>query len=335
MRRPWIVTGGAGFIGFHVCRRLVAEGIDVVALDNLSPYYDPGLKKARLAELINHPCFTFEHADLADECSVAPLFARYEPEVVIHLAAQAGVRYSIEDPRSYVRSNVVGTLNVLEECRRRSVEHLVYASSSSVYGAGSTPFSVHGGADHPLNVYASTKRSTELLAHSYSNIYELPTTGLRFFTVYGPWGRPDMAYFAFATAMVERRPIVVYGSGAQRRDFTYVDDVVEGIVRVAGTPATCDPAWSTTHPDPATSFAPYRIYNIGHGEQVSIDHLIELLEWNLGVTAIREERPAEPGDAKATHADVVDLEQAIGLLPSTSIDQGLAAFTDWFRGYRG
>ncbi len=331
-----LLTGAAGFIGFHVAARLLARGDEVVGLDNRSPYYDVALKDARLARLRGSPGFRFREIDVADRGAMAALFAEVAPEAVVHLAAQAGVRYSLENPHAYVEANLVGFVNVLEGCRSVSVGHLVYASSSSVYGANTkVPFSTHDTVDHPVSLYAATKKANELLAHSYSHLFGLPTTGLRFFTVYGPWGRPDMAPYRFTEAILAGRPIDVYGEGRMRRDFTYIDDVADAVVRVLDRPPAPDPAWSATDPDPATSSAPYRVYNVGGNRPVELSRFIEVLEGCLGVRVEQRLLPAQPGDVEATWADVSDLEAAIGASPATPIEEGLPRFVAWYRAYHG
>ncbi|MDB4948968.1 MAG: dTDP-glucose 4,6-dehydratase [Gemmatimonadetes bacterium] len=329
-----LVTGAAGFIGFHLSRRLLARGDEVVGLDNLNPYYDPRLKGARLAQLEAEPGFRFARMDLADRDAVAGLFREVRPERVVNLAAQAGVRYSLENPHAYVESNVVGFINVLEGCRSHQVEHLAYASSSSVYGANTElPFSVRHGVDHPLSLYAATKKANELMAHTYSHLYGLPTTGLRFFTVYGPWGRPDMAAFLFTRAILEGRPIDVFNHGRMRRDFTYVDDIVEGVVRVLDRPPAPDPAG--TYDDPGVSRAPYRVYNIGNHQSVELMRMIEILEQCLGRTAEKNMLPMQPGDVPATFADVDDLAREVGFAPATPLEEGLRRFVEWYLGFYG
>jgi UDP-glucuronate 4-epimerase len=329
---PTLVTGTAGFIGYHVAERLLQRGDDVVGLDIVNDYYDVGLKEARLARLSRHPRYRHERVDLADGSELARVFGEARPHRVIHLAAQAGVRYSLTHPSAYVQSNLVGFANVLEGCRHHGVEHLTYASSSSVYGANTTmPFSVHQNVDHPLSLYAASKKANEAMAHTYAHLYGLPTTGLRFFTVYGPWGRPDMAYFLFAKAIVEGRPIDVFNHGRMRRDFTYVDDVVEGVVRVSDRPAAPDPEWDGAAPDPSSSRAPWRLYNIGNHTPVELMRLIELIERALGKTAVKNYLPMQPGDVPATFADVDDLVRDVGFAPSTPIEEGVTRFVDWFR----
>lgn len=327
-----LLTGVAGFIGYHVAERLLARGDQVVGLDNLNAYYDVRLKEARLARLTGRPGFSFHRLDLADRAGMERLFAEVRPQRVIHLAAQAGVRYSLTHPHAYVESNLVGFLHVLEGCRRQGVEHLVYASSSSVYGANTRmPFSVHDNVDHPLSLYAASKKANELMAHTYSHLYGLPTTGLRFFTVYGPWGRPDMALFLFTRAILEGRPIEVFNQGRMRRDFTYIDDIVEGVVRVTDRVPAGNPDWSGDAPDPGTSRAPYRIYNIGNHHPVELLDLIAVLETALGRRAEKRLLPMQPGDVPATYADVDDLRRDAGFQPSTPIEEGVRRFVAWYR----
>jgi UDP-glucuronate 4-epimerase len=329
---PYLVTGAAGFIGYHLCRRLLGQGDTVVGLDNLNPYYDVRLKEARLALLQGLPGFTFVRLDLEDRAGMAALFSAHRVQRVVNLAAQAGVRYSLTHPHAYVDANIVGFLNVLEGCRHGGVEHLVYASSSSVYGANTRmPFSVHSGADHPVSLYAATKKSNELMAHSYAHLYRLPCTGLRFFTVYGPWGRPDMSLFLFTRAILEGRPIDVFNYGRHKRDFTYVDDIVEGVARVLDHVPEPDAAWSGDTPDPATSRAPYRLYNIGNHQPVELMRVIELLEEALGRKAEKNLLPMQPGDVPETYADVEDLTRVAGFRPSTSIEEGIRRFVAWYR----
>ncbi len=331
-----LVTGAAGFIGFHTAQRLLARGDEVVGLDNLNAYYDVTLKQARLARLKGQPRFTFAQLDLAEQAGMQSLFAREKFQRVVHLAAQAGVRYSLTDPHAYLHSNVVGTLNVLEGCRHNAVEHLVYASTSSVYGANTDmPFSPHRLADHPLSLYAASKRSNELMAHTYSALFGLPTTGLRFFTVYGPWGRPDMALFLFTRNILEGRPIDVFNYGHHRRDFTYVDDIVEGVVRTLDRTAAPNPAWDSAAPDPASSSAPFRIYNIGNHQPVPLMHYIEVIERCLGRTAQKNLLPLQPGDVPDTYADISDLVSDVGYRPSTPVEVGVERFVDWFCEYYG
>lgn len=329
-----LLTGVAGFIGFHVAQRLLARGDTVVGIDNLNPYYDVRLKEARLAQLANRTGFHFLQLDLADREGMTRLFANHTPERVVHLAAQAGVRYSLTNPHVYVESNLVGFLHILEGCRHTKVQHLVYASSSSVYGANTKmPFSVHDNVDHPVSLYAASKKANELMAHTYSHLYQLPTTGLRFFTVYGPWGRPDMALFLFTQAILAGQPIDVFNEGKMRRDFTYIDDIVEGIVRVLDTLPQPHPQWSSVHPDPGTSQAPYRIYNIGNNHPVELLDFIRALENCLGRTAEKKLLPMQLGDVPETYADVDDLMRDVGFRPSTSIATGIARFVEWYRAY--
>jgi len=330
----YLVTGAAGFIGYHVAARLLRQGHEVTGVDNLNAYYDPTLKAARLARLSGTAGFRFERMDLADPGAVRALFAGTRFPRVIHLAAQAGVRYSLENPQAYVDSNLSGFLHVLEGCRQGPVEHLVFASSSSVYGANTRmPLSVHQHTDHPVSLYAATKKANEMMAHSYSHLFRLPCTGLRFFTVYGPWGRPDMALFAFTKAILEGRPIQIYNHGRMRRDFTYIDDIVEGVVRIAELPASADPAWSGEHPDPATSQAPYRLYNIGNDAPVELMDFVQALEQALGTQAVKEFLPMQAGDVLATHADVAELREATGFRPATSVQDGVARFVAWYKEY--
>jgi UDP-glucuronate 4-epimerase len=329
-----LVTGAAGFIGYHTCEALLRRGDEVIGTDNLNAYYDVSLKEARLARLTGRKGFSFVKADLEDGAAMARLFAEAQPERVVHLGAQAGVRYSLENPHAYVNSNVVGFLNVLEGCRAQCVGHLVFASSSSVYGANlKMPFSVADAVDHPVSLYAATKKANELMAHTYAHLYRLPATGLRFFTVYGPWGRPDMALFKFTRAMLEGRPIEVFNNGNHARDLTYIDDVVEGVVRVLDRPAAPDPAWSGAAPNPAASNAPYRLYNIGNHSPVQLMDLIGCLERALGITAEKVMLPMQAGDVVATYADVESLERDVGFSPSTPIEEGVARFVAWYREY--
>lgn len=331
-----LVTGAAGFIGFHTSLRLLARGDRVVGFDNVNDYYDVRLKEARLELLAKHPGFTLVKGDLGDREAVDGCFVKHRLSTVIHLAAQAGVRHSITHPHVYVHSNLTGFLHVLEACRHQGVQHLTYASTSSVYGAnGNMPFSVHHGVDHPLTLYAATKRSNELMAHSYAHLYGLPVTGLRFFTVYGPWGRPDMALFLFTKAILEGRPIDVYNQGEMARDFTYVDDIVDGIVGASDRPATPDLQWSANAPDPATSRAPYRLYNIGNSRPTNLLSFIDAIERSVGRTAQKNLLPLQPGDVPATWADVSDLTVATGYAPSTSVDVGVPRFVEWYRRYYG
>lgn len=329
-----LVTGAAGFIGFHLSKRLLADGRPVIGLDNLNDYYDVNLKQARLKQLTASAGFEFVKLDLADRAGMEQLFARVRPETVVNLAAQAGVRYSLKNPHAYVESNLAGFVNVLEGCRHARVRHLVYASSSSVYGANTRmPFSVHDHTDHPVSLYGATKKANELMAHAYSHLYGLPSTGLRFFTVYGPWGRPDMALFLFTQAILAGRPIDVFNQGNMRRDFTYIDDIVEGVVRVMAKPAAADPDWSGERPDPASSCAPHRVYNIGNHRPVELGYLIEVLEKNLGRKARKNLLPMQLGDVPATYADIDDLEAAVGFRPVTSIETGVERFVAWYQSY--
>ncbi|MFO0874335.1 MAG: NAD-dependent epimerase [Phycisphaerales bacterium] len=329
-----LVTGAAGFIGAATSHRLLDRGDEVVGFDNLNAYYDPALKQARLDRLAAKAGFRFVRADLADRRAVESLFAEAGFEKVVHLAAQAGVRHSFKDPHTYIDSNVTGTLHVLEGCRHHRVRHLVYASTSSVYGGNTRmPFSVHDGVDHPLSLYAATKRANELMAHTYSHLFGLPTTGLRFFTVYGPWGRPDMALFVFARNILEGRPIELFNHGRHRRDFTYVDDIVEGIVRALDRDATPAPSFDPANPDPATSSAPFRLYNIGHGGPVELARYVELLEECLGRKAEKVLLPLQPGDVPDTMADIDDLARDLGYRPQVPVEVGVRRFVEWFREY--
>jgi UDP-glucuronate 4-epimerase len=336
-----LVTGSAGFIGFHVARRLIERGDDVVGLDVVNDYYDPSLKEARLARLAEAAGrqggkYSFIRANLADSDAVRACFADHSFDRVIHLAAQAGIRYSLENPHSYVESNLVGFTNVLEACRHARVPHLTYASTSSVYGANTRmPFSEHDPADHPLQFYAATKRANELMAHSYSHLFGLPTTGLRFFTVYGPWGRPDMALFTFTRHILEGRPVPVFNNGNHTRDFTYIDDIVEGVIRASDAVATPDPDWRGDRPDPATSRAPFRLYNIGNGMPVRLGDYIDAIEAALGIEAKRELLPPQPGDAPDTHADTTDLVSVLGYKPVTGVAEGVRRFVQWYLDYYG
>ena len=330
-----LVTGAAGFIGSHVSAHLLARGDTVIGLDNVNAYYDTQLKEARLARLASESAFELRRADLRDQDAIAAAFA-LAPDRVVHLAAQAGVRHSLTHPHDYIESNVTGTLNILEACRHHGTEHLVYASSSSVYGANTTmPFSVHDNVDHPVSLYAATKKSTELMAHAYSSLYGIPTTGLRFFTVYGPWGRPDMALFLFTEAILAGKPIDVFNEGRMQRDFTYIDDIVEGVVRVLDRPPAPDPAWNGAHPDPASSFAPYRLYNIGNHQPVELLRFIAAIEKALDRKAVLNLLPMQSGDVPATSADIDDLARDVGFKPDTPVEQGIAWFVAWYRGYYG
>ncbi len=329
-----LVTGAAGFIGYHLAERLLDRGDTVVGLDNLNDYYDPSLKEARLARIDGRDGFSFAKLDLVDRSVVAELFERERFDRVVNLAAQAGVRYSFENPHAYVDSNLVGFMNILEGCRHTEVAHLVYASSSSVYGANTTmPFSIHDNVDHPLSLYAASKKANELMAHTYSHVYRLPTTGLRFFTVYGPWGRPDMALFKFTEKILADEPIDVYNYGNHRRDFTYVDDIVEGVMRVLDGDPEPNPDWNGDAPDPGTSTAPYRIYNIGGNRPTELMRYIEVLEECLGKEAKKNLLPLQPGDVVATHAEVADLMRDFDYRPSTTVEEGVKKFVDWYLDY--
>ena len=329
-----LVTGAAGFIGYHTSERLLARGDEVVGLDNVNDYYDPTLKEARIARLSAKPGFRLFRMDLADRDGVARLFREERFDRVINLAAQAGVRYSITNPHAYIESNLFGFINILEGCRHTGVQHLTYASSSSVYGANTAmPFSVHQNIDHPVSLYAATKKANELMAHTYSHLYGLPTTGLRFFTVYGPWGRPDMAMFLFTKAILAGQPIDVFNHGKMQRDFTYIDDIVEGVIRTNDHTAEPNPAWNSDAPDPATSKAPYRIYNIGNNNPVELMYLIEIIEKELGRVAEKRMLPLQPGDVPATSANVDALVRDVGFAPQTPIETGVANFVAWYREY--
>jgi UDP-glucuronate 4-epimerase len=329
-----LVTGAAGFIGFHLSKRLLVQGDQVVGLDILNDYYDVNLKKARLQQLTEYENFSFVKLDLADRDGMAQLFAKEKFNRVMNLAAQAGVRYSLENPLAYADSNLLGFVNILEGCRQTKVGHLVFASSSSVYGANTKmPFSVHQNVDHPMSIYAASKKANELMAHSYAHLYDLPCTGLRFFTVYGPWGRPDMALFLFTKAILEDRPIDVFNHGKMKRDFTYIDDIVEGIVRVLENTASSNKEWSSDNPDSASSYAPYRLYNIGNSQTVELMTYIEAIENALGKKAEKNLLPMQPGDVPATFADVDALTRDVGFKPSTNIETGIGKFIDWYRDY--
>ena len=329
-----LVTGAAGFIGMHVAAQLLERGDEVVGVDNLNSYYDVSLKRARLARLTRHSNFEFSELDLANRKAVPALFKRGHFKQVVHLAAQAGVRYSLVNPLAYLDANVVGTATVLEGCRHYGVEHLVYASTSSVYGANTRlPFSVHQNVDHPLSFYAATKKACELMAHTYSSLYGLPTTGLRFFTVYGPWGRPDMALFLFARNILAGQPIEVFNHGDHRRDFTYIDDIVAGLLGALGKPPQPDPKWSGEHPDPASSRAPYRLYNLGNNRPVELLRYIELLEQCLGRTATKKFLPLQTGDVPSTWADIEELARDTGYAPATPVEVGIERFVRWYRKY--
>ena len=329
-----LITGSAGFIGSALAIRLLKRGDSVIGIDNHNDYYDPALKEARLARHADHPNYTHLRIDLADRKAIEAAFANYKPQCVVNLAAQAGVRYSIENPLAYIDSNIVGFAHILEGCRHNGVEHLVYASSSSVYGANTkTPFSVHHNVDHPLSLYAASKKSNELMAHTYSHLYMLPTTGLRFFTVYGPWGRPDMALFKFTKAIQAGDPIQVFNYGKHRRDFTYIDDIVEGIIRVLDSPAPCNPEWDGAKPDPGTSKAPWRVYNIGNSSPVELMDFIYSVEKALGKKAEMQILPLQAGDVPDTYANVEDLIEQFHYKPSTTVEQGVANFVAWYREY--
>ncbi len=331
-----LVTGTAGFIGAALAERLLARGDEVIGVDNLNDYYDVRLKEARLARLTPHPGFTDIRASLEDRNAMAHIFTEHRPQRVVNLAAQAGVRYSLKNPHAYVDSNLAGFMNILEGCRHHHVEHLVYASSSSVYGANTRmPFSVHDNVDHPVSLYAASKKANELMAHTYSHLYGLPTTGLRFFTVYGPWGRPDMALFIFTRNILAGKPIDVYNHGKCRRDFTYIDDIVEGVIRTLDRIPAPNPGWSGDDPDSATSLAPYRLYNIGNHQPVELMRFIEILEDALGQKAEKNLLPLQPGDVPATYADVDDLMRDVGFSPSTPIEEGIERFVAWYREFYG
>jgi UDP-glucuronate 4-epimerase len=329
-----MVTGAAGFIGSHVVLRLLERGDDVVGIDNMSDYYDVGLKRARLARFLDHPAYTHVHADLAHRSEIESAFATHRPQGVVNLAAQAGVRYAAQNPHVYVDSNVTGFLHVLEGCRHHGVEHLVYASTSSVYGADTKmPFSEHQPTDHPLTLYAATKKANEMMAHSYAHLYGIPCTGLRFFTVYGPWGRPDMALFLFTKAILAGETIKVFNNGRHRRSFTYIDDIVEGVIRTLDRPATPNVEWNGDSPDPATSSGPYRLFNIGNGQSVELLRYVEVLEKSLGMQAKVELLPLQAGDVPDTEADVSNLVDATGYAPLTSVEEGVGRFVEWYRGF--
>jgi UDP-glucuronate 4-epimerase len=329
-----LVTGAAGFIGFHVAQCLLSEGCAVVGLDSINDYYDPKLKEARLEILKRQPNFVFAKLDLADREATKLLFARHRFPTVIHLAAQAGVRYSLQNPHAYADANIEGFLNVLEGCRHNDCKHLLFASSSSVYGANTKlPFSVQDNVDHPISLYAASKKANELMAHAYSHLYEIPATGLRFFTVYGPWGRPDMAMYIFAKAILEGKPIRLFNHGNMQRDFTYIEDVVRALVQLIDHPPKANPGWLGDRPDPATSAAPWRIYNIGNNRPEELSHVVALLEKEFGRTAKKEKLPMQPGDVPATYADIEDLASKIGFKPATTIEDGIKKFAEWFREY--
>lgn len=329
-----LVTGAAGFIGMHCVRRLLERGDTVLGIDNLNDYYDVSLKKARLSQLQRNPKFSNQNIDVSNRSAVADFFAVEKPNRVVHLAAQAGVRYSLENPYAYIDANINGFMNVLEGCRHNEVEHLVYASSSSVYGGNeSMPFSEHHNIDHPISLYAATKKSNELMAHAYSHLYRIPTSGLRFFTVYGPWGRPDMALFLFANAMLRGEPISLFNDGNMVRDFTYIEDIIEGVIRVVDKPATASFDYNVKDPDPASSNAPYRVFNIGNGQPTQLLDYVRALENALGIRANIELKPMQPGDVLKTSADAKELEQWVGFKPSTPVEKGVNAFAEWFLNY--
>ena len=329
-----LVTGAAGFIGYHVSKRLLDRGDRVICVDNLNDYYDPKLKEARLAMLEGREGFRFARIDISDSRAMRQLFESERPQRVVNLAAQAGVRYSLINPQAYIDANVQGFLNVLEGSRHNGVEHMVFASSSSVYGANTAqPFSEHHNVDHPVSLYAATKKANELMAHTYASLFKLPVTGLRFFTVYGPWGRPDMALFLFTRGILAGEPIPVFNNGNMIRDFTYIDDIAEGVVRVIDNVAAPDPEWSGEHPDPARSFAPYRVFNIGNNRPVPLLDYIGALETCLGRKATMDFLPMQPGDVPSTMADVTELAEAVGFRPSTTIEEGIARFVEWYKGY--
>jgi len=329
-----LVTGTAGFIGNTLALRLLARGDEVIGIDNLNDYYDVNLKHARLARVKDHKNFTDVRINIEDRAAMEATFKKYQPQKVVNLAAQAGVRYSLENPHAYIESNILGFTNILEGCRHNGVEHLVYASSSSVYGSNThMPFSVHHNVDHPVSLYAATKKANELMAHTYAHLYRLPTTGLRFFTVYGPWGRPDMALFMFTKNILAGKPIDVFNHGKHKRDFTYIDDIVEGVIRTLDNVAQPNPAWSSDDPDSATSNAPYRLYNIGNNQPVELMKYIETLENCLGKKAQYNFLPLQPGDVPATYADIEALEKDVGYKPATTIESGIQRFVDWYRGF--
>jgi UDP-glucuronate 4-epimerase len=329
---PILVTGAAGFIGFCFARRLLESGRAVIGIDNVNTYYDPALKEARLAKLNELPGFTFHRLDLSDRAATEKLFHSGRFPCVVHLAAQAGVRYSLQNPHAYLDANLAGFLNVLEGCRSGGTRHLIYASSSSVYGANTRlPFSVHDNVDHPISLYAATKKANELMAHAYSKLYALPATGLRFFTVYGPWGRPDMAMFIFTKAILEGTPIKLFNHGQMRRDFTYIDDIVEAMERLLDRPPGADPNWSGNAPDPSSSSEPWRLYNIGNNRSVEVTEVVDLLERELGRKAVKELVAMQPGDVPETCADIADLTRDVGFTPATPIEEGIACFVSWYR----
>ncbi len=329
-----LITGTAGFIGNKLAQRLLDRGDEIIGIDNVNDYYDPSLKEARLAKIKDHPAFTEVRISLEDRQNIEDTFKKHKPQRVVNLAAQAGVRYSLENPHAYIESNIIGFMNILECCRHHHVEHLVYASSSSVYGANTKmPFSVHNNVDHPVSLYAASKKSNELMAHTYSHLYRLPTTGLRFFTVYGPWGRPDMALFMFTKNIFEGKPIDVFNHGKHRRDFTYIDDIVEGVIRTLDNIATSNEQWNGDTPDTATSLAPYRIYNIGNNQPVELMRYIEVIEQCIGKKAEKNFLPLQLGDVPETYADVDALQNDVGFKPDTKIETGIANFVDWYREY--
>src|SRR5690625_845454 len=329
-----LITGAAGFIGFHLSKKLLDDSYQIIGIDNLNDYYDPSLKQSRLEILGKYNNFNFHRIDLKDKVAVDNIFETYQPTHVINLAAQAGVRYSLENPQAYVDSNLVGFVNILEACRHHKVKHLIYASSSSVYGANvKMPFSTDGEVNHPVSLYAATKKSNELMAHTYSHLYDLPTTGLRFFTVYGPMGRPDMAYFSFTKKILAGETIQVFNNGEMMRDFTYIDDIVDGIVGLIDQPPKANPDYDREHPTPSASHAPYKVYNIGNNQPVKLMDFIQTIEKHLGIEAKKEFLPMQPGDVKATYADIDDLTEATGFKPTTSIDEGIKKFVDWYMEY--
>lgn len=331
-----LVTGAAGFIGYHLSKRLIENGYKVTGIDNMNPYYDVKLKETRLSHLTSSENFTFSQINLEDLNDLEKVFEEHEFDVVVNLAAQAGVRYSLKNPHAYVNANIVGFVNLLECCRYNHIKHLVFASSSSVYGANTLmPFSIHHNIDHPVSLYAATKKSNELMAHTYSHLYGLPCTGLRFFTVYGPWGRPDMALFLFTKAILEDKPIKVFNHGKMQRDFTYIDDIIEGIVRVMANKPEPNPSWSGNSPDPGTSYTNYKIYNIGNNQPISLERFIEIVEDTLGKKAIKEMMDLQPGDVTATYADVDDLINDVGFKPATPIEVGIKNFIEWYKAFYG
>ena len=335
MREPILVTGVAGFIGYHLARRFLADGWHVLGIDNLNDYYDPRLKRARVRELKDQPSFLFQRYDIADRQAMGKLFAGHRFKFVVHLAAQAGVRYSLEHPHAYADSNLIGFLNVLEGCRHRGCQHLIYASSSSVYGANKRmPLRTSDNTDHPLSFYGASKKANEAMAHSYASLFGIPATGLRFFTVYGPWGRPDMAMWLFTAAVLDGRPLKLFNNGRMRRDFTYIDDVSEAVSRLLTQPPRADPSTSDLVPDPASSQAPWRLYNVGNSQPVEVNEVVRLIEDAMGRQAIREYLPLQPGDVLETCADCTDLERAVGFRPNTPLNEGVRLFVDWFQTYR-